>query len=149
MLPPREARLEIVQDSFGALGARVVRREDDDVRVAGHRLRHRGPLGAIAIATRSEQDDQPSFPELPYGAQHSLERGRGVGEVDHDGERLGADHFQPARHLAGPLEPRDDLVERESERRRGGRGRQSVLDVVAAEQRKSHRTPLVTHAKNE
>ena len=66
-------------------------------------LPHQRPLPAIAIASRTEDDDDPTVPEPASRFQDGLQRVRRVRVVDDDGERLpGVDRLEAPGNLVNP-----------------------------------------------
>src|SRR2546425_12211693 len=89
------SNLHVVEDPLRILGARIVRRDDRDVRESHGHGAHRGPLAAVAIASRTEHDNQPALGE---GAQRL--------ECPREGLwRVGIIAQYGTRALAAPLRP--------------------------------------------
>src|SRR5712664_4417939 len=72
------SNLQVVEDLLRILGARIVRRDDRDVRESYGHGAHRGPLAAVAIASRTEHDTEPALGEGAQRLECTLE---GVGRV--------------------------------------------------------------------
>src|SRR4051794_23976157 len=100
---------DLGDDRARVLAARVVGRDDDDVRVLAHDGAHERALGTVAVAAGAEDDDHAPGRERPRRAQHVVERVRGVGVVDEHGERLAlVDRLEAAGDAHGVREPVGD-----------------------------------------
>src|SRR5207249_1945250 len=73
VLHSTHAGLDVVEDPFRIFGPRVVARDDRDVGFARRNRSHLRPLTLVAIATRSENDDQPAGRKWPNGVDGTLE----------------------------------------------------------------------------
>ena len=132
------AVLDVVDDRDRILGARVVRRDDRQVRSFGRDAPHDRTLALVAVAAAAEDDDQSAPGERAERGQRTLQRVRRVGVVaEHDAGRLG-EQLHPARHLRRRGEPRGHLGERKAETERARRRGERVRDVEVAQQRQRH-----------
>ncbi len=137
------ATRDLVEDGLAVLAARVLVGDDHDPGTLAGDPAHQRALGRVALPGRAEDGDQS--PAARGGqrreqVQDGLQRGRAVGEVDDDPERLaGLDPFHPPGHdrdrgeaLAdgGRVEP-DRLAERDDGER--------VVDVEPPDQAKVDR----------
>ena len=130
--------LHVVEDPLRVLGARIVRREDRDVREAhGHRP-HGGPLAAVAIAARAEHDDEPLLGEGTQRLERPLERvGRVSVITQHDARPLG-DPLHPTGDLRRTRQPLGDGLDRDAQPPGARRHAEGVGHVEAAEQREPY-----------
>src|SRR3954449_11614026 len=138
-LDARAAALEdLGDDRARVLAARVVGRDDDDVRVLAHDGAHERALGTVAVAAGAEDDDHAPGRERPRRAQHVVERVRGVGVVDEHGERLAlVDRLEAAGDAHGVREPVGDRRVIDAQGADGGDGAEDVEDVEAAGQQQA------------
>src|SRR5256885_9705642 len=89
----------VVEDLLGVLGAGIVGRGDRDVGEARTHLPHGRAFAAVAVAARTEHDDQPPSPgrERADRLERALQRVRGVGVVaqhqDRKSTRLNSSHL--------------------------------------------------------
>src|SRR6185369_5473116 len=95
------AGLDVIDDTIGIFGSRIVARHDRMIREPLGDRAHLRTLAAVAITTAPEDHDQPALREGPNGREGALER---VGRV-----RVVAKHRRP---LVDALEPTGDLRER-------------------------------------
>ena len=79
-------------DGLWGFTSRVVARDDDPVGESAGDLAHLGPLTLISVAAGAEDDDERPLGDLPGRSEHGLQPVRGVGVVNHDGERLAGVH---------------------------------------------------------
>ena len=125
-------------DLAGCFAARIVVGDDRDIRKTLNDGPHLRTFAAIAVAARTEGDDQSAVREGPQCRQRHLESGGGMRIVHEDRRSIG-----PARHQFEP--PRGTLeighrvksvVERDvAAGRRQGRGDPGVGHLEGAEQR--------------
>ena len=102
--------------------------------ISGRLPRSRSPPAPNTQITRPPPD--PASRQLAGRAQHVLERVGRVGVVDEHGEVLAlVDRLEAARDAHAALERRDERVELDAERVRGGERAERVGDVEAARQR--------------
>ena len=96
------AARDLVEDRLTVLAARVLVGDDHDPGSLAGDPAHQRALGRVALPGRAEDGDQS--PAARGGqrreqVEDGLQRGRAVGEVDDDAERLaGLDSLHPPRH---------------------------------------------------
>ena len=122
-----------IEDHVAVLVARVLVGHDHQAGPLARDPAHERALGRVTLAGRAEHRDQPAATgrrDRREQVEHGLERGRAVGVIDDDPERLaGLDPFHPPRDRGEPFEPRshgariqpDGLAERDH--------REGVVDV--------------------
>ena len=71
-------------DSRRTLASRIVVGDIDAVGQAGRHLSHQGPLAGVAVATATEQRDQPAGSMRAQGLEHRRQSIRGMGVIDDD-----------------------------------------------------------------
>ena len=139
---------DVLDDRERLLAAWVVGGHDHEVGQVRRDLAHQRALAAIAVATRTEDDEQPPGGEVAGRAQDVVERVRCVRVVDKHGERLPlVDGLEPSGHTRERGEPRCDRLVVDVEQLRGGDGAENVLDVEAPAQGRAQVDPSRPEAR--
>ena len=101
-----------VEDRVAVLAARILVGDDHEAGPLAGDPAHQRALGRVALAGRAEHRDQPAATgrrDRREQVEHGLERGRAVGEVDDDPERLAGSTRSIRPGTDGePGEPRRD-----------------------------------------
>ena len=132
---------DLLEDRDGVLAARIlVGRDHEAAALAGHASLD-GPLRDVALAGRPEDRHEPAPGARERGQRVECrrQRGRRVGVVDDDQERLPAIHpLHPAPDAAEVRKPAANRVGVETQELAQGDDRQRVVNVEAAHQRQGH-----------
>ena len=127
---------DLVEDRLAVLAPRVLVGDDDEPAALGGQAAHDRPLRGVALARRPEHRDEPaaaSGGDRREEVEDATERGRGVGVVDDDAERLaGVDPLHPAGDAGHRLEAPADRGRIEVPRLAEGDDRERVVDVEPA-----------------
>ena len=95
-----------VEDRLAVLATRILVGDDDQPAALPGDPAHQRSLGRVALAGRPEDRDQPAAPRRRHRGEQvedGRQRGRAVGEVDDDAERLAERRPAPSgRAPAGP-----------------------------------------------
>src|SRR5690242_12201963 len=126
--------LDVIEDTFGILRARIVARDDDSIREALRDLTHCRTLPAIAIATAAEDRDQLPTNERTHRGEGALERVGSMRIVAKHRRRF-VEQLETSRHLRQAREALGNLRGMRTQRIRRGSGAEGVENVEIADER--------------
>ena len=142
---------DIGDDLVAILGPRIVVGDDGHVRAAFGDRRHLRTLAAITFAATAEHADQFAGGMRAQRGQRLLQRVRRVRVVDHHQRQpaLAAEAVHAAIHRHQLRQGFRNQRWRHAHREQGGGDAEQVVDVEAAEQRRTHRVRLVASLQQE